>query len=135
MQYHAEVLAIRLLPWMFFEVLVIFRFFAGADTVTDTATPCIVGNIGSNSCSISGFGSSIIVRSNHAADAISVQAKTCLDNAYNKLMLLPNTVSTHAPRFGFGETLTEGVYFISGSASLGGNITRHSKEPRCNICF
>ena len=60
--------------------------------------------------------------SSHTANATSRQAKMDLDNAYNQLMLLPNTVSTHASGFGIGETLTEGVYFISGAGSLVGNI-------------
>ena len=99
-----------------------FSLFTGAGAVTNTATSGIIGNIGSNAGSISGFGSSTIVGSSHTANATSRQAKMDLDNAYNQLMLLPNTVSTHASGFGIGETLTEGVYFISGAGSLVGNI-------------
>lgn len=99
-----------------------FSLFTGAGAITNTATSGIIGNIGSNAGSISGFGSSTIVESSHTADAISGQAKTDLDNAYNQLIISPNTASTHASGFGVGETLTEGVHFISGAGSLGGNI-------------
>jgi len=37
-------------------------------------------------------------------------------------MEIPNTVFTHPPAFGSGETLKSGVYYIGSAGSLGGTI-------------
>ncbi len=100
-----------------------FGLFTSIGAVANTATSGIVGDIGTHAGAISGFGTSTHVGAFYNADAITAQAVLDLDNAYNQLMLLPNTVLSHAPAFGTGETLNAGVYYIAGAGSLAGTIT------------
>jgi len=72
---------------------------------------------------ISGFGTAAVIGSFYNADAVTAQAKVDLLTAYNQLISIPATVTTHAPAFGSGETLTKGVYTIAGAGSLAGNLT------------
>jgi len=51
-----------------------------------------------------------------AQGVIDIQA------AYDELMALPVTNTTHIPAFGSGETLYPGVYFIPGAASVAGTL-------------
>ena len=118
-------------------VLSDYALYTNLGAVANTGTFGIDGNIGTNSGSISGFGSSIVIGSSHTADASTVQANIDLDNAYNLLMALPNTVPSdagvlpvvllsHAAAFGNltpgGEILNAGVYFINSAGSLGGTL-------------
>jgi len=100
-----------------------FGLFTNAGAVANTASSGIVGDIGTNSGAISGFGTSTHVGSFYNADATTAQAKIDLDSAYIKLIAIPKTDSTHTPAFGSGETLTAGVYYINGAGSLTGTIT------------
>jgi hypothetical protein len=100
-----------------------FALFSSDGAVANTATSGIVGDIGAHAGAISGFGTSTQVGSVHNANAITAQAKTDLESAYNQLILLPITVSGHLPAFGTGETVTAGVYYIAGAGSLSGTIT------------
>jgi hypothetical protein len=98
--------------------------FTNLGAVTNTATSGIDGDISTNGGGIiSGFLNSIHVGNKYTANALSAQAKIDLDNAYIQLMALPNTVITHTPTFGLGETLSPAVYFIASAGSLGGTIT------------
>lgn len=116
-------------------VLSNYALYTDLGAVANTGTTGIDGNIGTNSGSISGFGSSIVIGSYHTVDANTVQANIDLNNAYNLLMALPNTVPSdagvtpvvplsHAAAFGNlspgGEVLYAGVYFINSAGSLGG---------------
>jgi hypothetical protein len=98
-----------------------FALFTSGGAVTNTLSSGMVGDIGSESGIISGFGSSTHVGSVYNANAITAQAKIDLDIAYNSLMALPSTVS-HAAAFGAGETLNAGVYHIVAAGSLGETI-------------
>ncbi|MFT6443042.1 MAG: hypothetical protein ACJASQ_002051 [Crocinitomicaceae bacterium] len=100
-----------------------FALFTSDGAVSNTATSGIIGDIGSNLGAITGFGTSTLIGAMYTADAITAQAKTDLDLAYSQLSLLPNTELGHAPAFGSGETLNEGVYYIGGAGSLAGTIT------------
>lgn len=100
-----------------------FALFTSAGAVAHTGTSGIVGDIGSHAGAISGFGTSTHVGSFYNADAVTAQAVLDLENAYVQLMLLPNTVLSHTPAFGSGETLNAGVYSIIGAGSLAGTIT------------
>jgi hypothetical protein len=109
-----------------------YALYTDLGAVSNTSTSGIDGNIGANVGASSGFESSVIVGDFHAADASTAQAKIDLENAYTKLMALPNTVPSdvgvlpvvpaHAAAFGSsaigGETITAGVYFINGAGSL-----------------
>jgi len=100
-----------------------FTLFTSAGAVAHTGTSGFVGDIGTHTGAISGFGTSTHVGSFYNADSITAQAVLDLDNAYNQLMLLPNTVPFHAPAFGGGETLNAGVYSTPGAGSLAGTVT------------
>ena len=101
-----------------------FALFTSCGAVSNTATSGIYGDIGTDGGgTITGYGSSVHFGSTYTADAITAQAKIDLDIAYNALLLLPNTSTGHTPAFGFGETISTGVYFINGAGSLGGTIT------------
>ncbi|TDE30641.1 DUF3494 domain-containing protein, partial [Flavobacterium ranwuense] len=117
-------------------VLSNYALYTNLGAVPNTSTSGINGNIGSNSGSVSGFESSIVIGNIHVADASTAQANIDLDNAYTALMALPNTVPTpagvvpivpaHAAVFGSvaagGETVNAGVYFIDGAGSMLGTL-------------
>ncbi|MDI5950044.1 ice-binding family protein [Flavobacterium yafengii] len=118
-------------------VLSNYALYTNLGAVPNTGTSGIDGNIGTNAGSVSGFESSVVIGDIHTADASTAQANTDLDNAYNSLMALPNTVPSdvgvfpvvllaHAAAFGSvapgGETINAGVYFINGAGSLGGTL-------------
>ncbi len=112
--------------------LVDFTLFTSDGNIANTATSGIIGHIGTNNGSINGFSTSVHTGKKYIVDAVTAQAKIDLQNAYNSLMLIPNTVTTHTPTFGSGETLTAGVYSIAGAGSLAGTITldgQNSSSP------
>jgi len=104
-------------------VLSNFALFTSLGNVSNTGTSGIIGNIGTDVGTISGFVPAIVSGSFHTADANTAQASIDLVNAYNVLIALPNTVTTHVADFGIGETINAGVYFINAAGSLGGSIT------------
>ncbi|MDI1317296.1 ice-binding family protein [Flavobacterium sp.] len=99
-----------------------FALFTNLGAVANTGISGINGKIGSDGA-ISGYTNGIHIGTEHTADALTAQAEIDLDNAYTALMALPNTILSHVPAFGLGETLTAGVYFINGAGSLAGTIT------------
>ena len=100
-----------------------FALYTSLGATANTGISGIDGNIGTNGGAISGYEDSIVIGSPHNANATTAQAKIDLDNAYTALMALPNTILSHAPAFGTGETITAGVYFINGAGSLSGTMT------------
>jgi hypothetical protein len=100
-----------------------FTLFTSDGNVANTATSGFIGHIGTDNGVISGFSTSVHAGSKYNSDAVTAQAKIDLDFAYTQLMLIPNTVTTHAPTFGSGETLNAGVYSIGSAGSLAGTIT------------
>ncbi|MGK0391270.1 MAG: hypothetical protein ACI94Y_004032, partial [Maribacter sp.] len=107
-------------------VLSDYALYTNFGAVPNTSTSGINGKIGTNSGTVSGFESSIVIGDIHTADASTAQANIDIDNAYIALMDLPNTDSSHAAVFGSvvpgGETINAGVYFINGAGSLGGTL-------------
>tara|TARA_B110000240_G_scaffold117712_1_gene131788 strand:+ start:611 stop:2527 length:1917 start_codon:yes stop_codon:yes gene_type:complete len=99
-----------------------FVLFSSSGSVTNAATSGFVGHIGTDFGSISGFTTSTHIGSFYNADTTTAQAKIDLDSAYNKLIVIPKTDSTHAAVFG-GDTLIAGVYYVGGAGSLSGTIT------------
>ncbi|MFV8322800.1 ice-binding family protein, partial [Flavobacterium sp. LS2R12] len=128
-------------------VLSNYALYTNVGAVPNTSTSGINGNIGTNSGSVSGFEDSIVIGSIHNADASTTQANIDLDNAYIKLMALPNTVPTpesvlpkvlaHAASFGSvapgGETINAGVYFIDGAGSLLGTLVLDGQDNTNSI--
>ena len=107
-----------------------FLFFTKNGAVSNASTSAIVGNVGANAGSISGFGTSTHVGSLQLgpANVITNQAALDLDDAYTQLMDIPATVTpAHGASFGTaalpGEVLNPGVYDIASAATLGGFLT------------
>jgi uncharacterized repeat protein (TIGR01451 family) len=109
-------------------VLSDFSLYTSLGAVANTAISGINGKVGTNSGAISGYTNGVHIGTEHAADALAAQAAIDIDIAYNALMALPNTVTSHAPAFGLGETITSGVYFINGAGSLAGTITLNGEN-------
>ena len=113
-----------------------YALYTNLGAVPNTGTSGIDGNIGSDAGGVTGFEDSILIGAIHVADASTVQAHIDIDNAYNSLMALTNTIPTpagvipivpaHAAVFGSvaagGETINAGVYFINGAGSLLGTL-------------
>ncbi|MDX6747466.1 ice-binding family protein [Polaribacter sp. PL03] len=104
-------------------VLSDFALYSSLGAVGNTGISGVNGKIGTNSGSISGYTNGIHIGNEHIANALTAQAKTDLDDAYIDLMALTPTAVHAAPAFGAGETLSPGVYHISGAGSLAGTIT------------
>jgi len=100
-----------------------FAFFTSVGAIANTAISGVNGKMGTNSGVISGYSTGIHIGTEQIMNAATAQAAIDLDTAYNKLMALTNTVTSHAAVFGGGETLTAGVYYTGGAGSLGGTIT------------
>lgn len=100
-----------------------FVLFTTTGDVTNTAVTNITGDIGTNTGAITGFGAPSIVNGMlHTQDGATAQAATDLQTAYQQLFNTTTTVAGHAPAFG-NETVTDGVYGITGAGSVGGNLT------------
>ena len=100
-----------------------FSLFSSNGAVANASTSGIIGDVGADIGAITGFATSSHIGSFYNADAVTAQAKIDLNNAYSELMMIPNTVSSHTPAFGSGETLPAGVYTTAGAGSLAGTIT------------
>jgi hypothetical protein len=113
-------------------ILSSYSLYTSLGAVENTGTSKIIGNIGTDLGAISGFGPSIVNGSYHSSDASTTQANIDLNNAYNSLMAMPNTVLTHAANFGSvapgGDTINAGVYFINGVGSLGGTLVLNGQN-------
>jgi hypothetical protein len=109
-----------------------FTLFTSDGNVANTATSGIFGYIGTDNGVISGFNTSVHAGNKYDSDAVTAQAKIDLSSAYDQLMLIPNTVITHTPTFGSGETLNAGVYSIAAAGSLAGTLIldgQNSPDP------
>jgi len=97
-----------------------FVLFSTVGAVSNSGISQLTGNIGTNSGSITGFGNVDGVM--HENDGASAQCAADLLTAYNQLN---NTVPTFfpAPLLGNGQILNEGVYSISGAATLNLDLT------------
>jgi hypothetical protein len=130
-------------------VLSNYALYTNIGAIPNTGTSGINGKIGTDAGAISGFESSIVIGSFETANAATAQAKIDIDNAYNSLMALPNTVPSdagvlpvvllaHAAAFGSvapgGETINAGVYFIGGAGSLTGTLVLDAQNNP-NVIF
>jgi hypothetical protein len=92
-----------------------FVLFSTAGPVSNTGISQITGDVGTNGGSSTAFGN---VNGNmHDNDGKSAQCAADLLTAYNKLKAAIPT-KFPAPLLGNGDTLTAGIYSISGNASL-----------------
>lgn len=96
-----------------------FVLFTTVGAVGNTGTSQLTGNVGTNSGSSTGFGNVNGVM--HDNDLASGQAATDLMAAYAQLNSAIPTFF-HAPLLGNGETLTAGVYEVSGVTTLSSEL-------------
>ncbi len=92
-----------------------FVLFSTSGAVTNTGISHITGNVGTNSGSSTGFGN--VNGGMHDGGVVSSQCSADLLIAYNQLSSATVT-QAHAPLLGNGETLTAGVYGITGLTTL-----------------
>ena len=96
----------------------------GGETVTNTGSSVITGNVGvSPGSAVTGFPPGIVIGGTiHAADAVTAQAQADLTTAYNSLDALPVTDDLTGDDLG-GMFLMPGVYNFDTSAQLTGVLT------------
>ncbi len=92
-----------------------FVLFSSIGAVTNTGISQITGNVGTNSGSSTGFGN--VNGQMHDNDGVSAQCAADLLVAYNQLNSATPTAFP-GNLLGNGQTLTRGVYSISGAATL-----------------
>ncbi|HEX2898927.1 MAG TPA: ice-binding family protein [Bacteroidia bacterium] len=97
-----------------------FALFTTAGAVTNSGISQVTGNVGSNNGSSTGFGN--VNGGMHDMDGVSAQCAADVLIAYNQLNAAIPTGSL-APLLGNGDTLTEGIYAVSGAATIGGSLT------------
>ncbi|MFT6187264.1 MAG: hypothetical protein ACJAZC_000321 [Cryomorphaceae bacterium] len=100
-----------------------FTLFTSLGAVSNAASSGFIGDVGTHAGAITGMATSVHVGASHTANTTTEKAKIDLVSAYDKLILIPNTHTSHPPSFGGGETLFAGVYSIGGAGSLAGTIT------------
>jgi LruC domain-containing protein len=100
-----------------------FAIYSISGAVSNVGVSDVTGDVGTNLGAISGFGSpSIFDGTIEITNSITSQAALDLNNLIIQLNNSVTTNSTHAPAFG-SETLTPGVYSITGASSILGNLT------------
>jgi hypothetical protein len=99
-----------------------FVLFTSSGAVANAGVSTITGNIGSHAGIIGSFGASSVTGSFYTNDSVTHQTKLDLFTGYSQLVSIPATVTAHAAAFGSGETLTTGIYNITGAGSLAGNL-------------
>ncbi|HEY0045779.1 MAG TPA: ice-binding family protein [Flavobacterium sp.] len=96
-----------------------FALFSTNGAVSNTGLSHLTGNVGTDNGSSTAFGN---------VDGVMHDQDLASDNAAADLLLAYNQLNAAIPTFfpasllGNGQTLEEGVYFISGSASLNGTL-------------
>jgi hypothetical protein len=68
------------------------------------------------------YNNDLITATTTIAGIATAQAVIDLQAAYDELVALPVTNTSHIPAFGSGETVYPGVYFIPGAASVAGTL-------------
>ncbi len=98
-----------------------FVLFTGSGQVNNTGTSQITGKIGTNGGgTITGFTS--VPGQQESANALTAQAATDLETAYNYLFNAAPTAPPHGTVFGNNETITPGVYSTTAASSIQGNL-------------
>ena len=100
-----------------------FALFTSSGALSNTATSFIGGNIGTNNGAITGFGSPTNVTGTiDSANALTAQGVIDVQDLYNQLLVIPQTIFGHTPAFGGGETVLPGVYAEAGAGSAAGTL-------------
>lgn len=94
----------------------------GASAVTNTGPSVVTGDLGVYpGSSISGFPPGIVIGVIYPGDAVAMQAQTDALNAYNTLS--EGSCTANVPAELGGSTLGPGIYCVSSSAQITGNLT------------
>jgi len=96
-----------------------FALFTTSGAIVNSGITHVTGNVGANSGSSTGFGN--VNGQMHDQDLVSAQASADLLIAYNQLNSAVPTFFL-APLLGNGDTLTPGVYAVSGATVLNLNL-------------
>jgi hypothetical protein len=108
-----------------------FVVFTTVGAIGNTGVSQITGDVGTNSGGTTGFGNVNGVM--HSGDGATASATNNLLTAYNQLnSAIPS--ATHAPLLGNGETLTPGVYDISGVTVISNLLTLNA-QGNANAVF
>ena len=92
-------------------------------TVTNTGLTTVTGDLGvSPGTMVTGFPPGILTGTQHAGDAVALQAQSDVTIAYNACAGAVVTTTLTGQDLG-GQTLTPGVYFFAASAPLNGVLT------------
>ncbi|MFT6502071.1 MAG: hypothetical protein ACJASQ_002196 [Crocinitomicaceae bacterium] len=97
-----------------------FSIYTSAGAVTNTGTTNVVGHIGTNNTTVSGFNPINVVGVIHSVPDLSTsQANLSLDTLYNYLNGLPYDIELSYPvLFGKSQVLTPNVYIMNAAATL-----------------
>lgn len=101
-----------------------FVIFTTVGALSNTGISQLTGNVGTNSGSITGFGNVNGVM--HKADGASAQCASDLLNLYNQLNSAIPTFFI-APALGNGQSLSPGVYSITGNSTLNQGLSFDAK--------
>lgn len=114
-----------------------FVLFTSGGAVGNTAISHLNGDVGTHVGAITGFGLPTVVNGSiESANAVTLQAKSDLEAAYQQLFNTVPTNTTHTPAFGLGETLLPGVYAIAAAGSLGGTLILNAQgDPNAVFIF
>ena len=115
-----------------------FTLFTSSGAVSNTAVSNVEGSIGTNVGAVTGFESpSVVNGSIEIVNSITAQAVLDLKDICTQIANTVTTISTSGARaMGTGETLTPGVYFIGGAASIGGTLILDAQgDPNAQFIF
>lgn len=99
-----------------------FVLFSCTGALSNAGASQFTGDVGTNGGSVTGFSSATINGNFHNSDSIAIKCSTDLQNLYNQISTTSATNTTHATAFGYGETLSAGVYTTAAATSVNGNL-------------
>ena len=116
-----------------------FALFTSNGALSNTGTSGVIGDVGADIGSVSGFDAStktIVIGNAQYANSVTQKAKTDLLNGYNTLMGMSPTVAHDGAYGGAGETIYPGVYTTAAAGSLNGTLTLNgNNDPNSLFVF
>ena len=103
--------------------------------MSNTGSSDLTGDVGTNSGSITNFGTPTIVSGHiYTSNSLSAQAAIDVSSVYDELYNTTATNTSHLPAFGSGETIAAGVYAQGAAGSVAGNLILDA-EGNSNAIF
>ena len=102
--------------------LVNYTIFSTNGAVSATGPSQIIGNVGANTGSLSGFNDQTLIGTSYLSNAETADRSLDLQNALSSINNIAIT-STHIATLGGGEILNPGVYDIASAGSITGILT------------